>query len=75
MKEKYEERIIINELKMFSELYNSETGKIINDLKCIHVNFQQRKMFGYNSKFDVNKYACFDWAEQLQYFNVNQITE
>lgn len=67
----------VNEDAYFSErlFENGYKIKIINDLKCIHVNFDERKMYGYDDKFDVNKYACFDWVSNLQYFNEGQFTE
>lgn len=67
----------VNEDAYFTEnlFENGYKVKILNNLKCIHVSFRDKKMYGYDQKFDVNKYACFDWGNQLHYYNVDQIME
>ena len=65
----------VNEDAYFTEALfeNGYKVKIINDLKCVHINFKSGTMFGYDQTFDVNKYACFDWIDQIKYKNINDI--
>ena len=59
----------VNEDAFFSEMLfeNGYKIKILTNLKCVHVNFKEGKMFGYDDKFDIKKYACFDWITKFQY--------
>ncbi len=67
----------VNEDAYFTEklFENGYKVKILNDLKCVHVNFKDGKMYGYDKQFDMLKYACFHWGDTLQYFNSKQIME
>lgn len=67
----------VNEDAYFTEklFENGYKVKILNDLKCVHVNFKEAKMYGYDKDFNINKYACFDWINKIQYFNESQIME
>jgi hypothetical protein len=57
-----------NEDAHFSEMLmnNGYKIKILNDLKCVHVDFNNKIMYGYDD-FNINKYACFDWAKHFKY--------
>lgn len=62
----------VNEDAYFCEqlFNNGYKVKILNDLKCIHVNFETNKMYGYDKEFDTTKYACFDWIDKIQYIGL-----
>jgi hypothetical protein len=65
----------INEDAYFTEALfgNGYKVKILNDVKCIHVNFNNNTMYGYDKEFSVNKYACYSWSSQIKYVAINNI--
>lgn len=52
----------INEDAHFSELMfeNGYRIRILRDIGCIHVDFDNKKMYGYDKFFDPDKYACHE---------------
>lgn len=73
----FEEDGGVNEDAYFTEALfeNGYKVRILRDIKCIHVNFKERKMFGYNKEFIPENYSCFEWAKQIQYIPVDNMYE
>lgn len=59
----------VNEDSFFSELAfeNGYKIKILRDLKCIHVDYENRKLFGYEKELHPEKFAVHDWVHQFKY--------
>ncbi len=45
--------------------------KIINDLKCVHIDYNTGYAYGYDKEFDINKYACYEWINRFKYIDVD----
>ena len=67
----------VNEDAHFCELMfeNGYKIKIINDLKCVHVDFEKKKMYGYDNQFDMDKYACYEWINKIEYISIDDYKE
>ena len=61
----------INEDAFFSEqlFENGYKIKIVRDLKCLHVSYDKKTVYGYDEQLDINKYACNDWINQFKYIS------
>jgi hypothetical protein len=63
-----------NEDAYFSEmlLNNGYKIKIMNDIKCIHVDYKEAKMYGYKD-FKRDKYSCYEWVDKIEYINIDNL--
>jgi hypothetical protein len=59
----------VNEDAFASELMfeNGYKIKILRDLKCLHVDYENRKMFGYEKELHPEKFAVQDWINSFEY--------
>lgn len=62
----------INEDAHFTELLlmNGYKVKIVRDLKCLHIDFKNNKMYGYDSNIDLSKFSCFEWINNIEYVGI-----
>ncbi len=65
----------VNEDASFSELMfmNGYKIKIITNLKCLHVDFKNGKVYGYDDILNKSKYSCFPWIDQVEYISINNV--
>lgn len=61
----------VNEDAYFTEQLfdNGYKIKIINDLKCIHVDYNSGNMYGYD-EFSIEKYACYEWINRFKFVGI-----
>jgi hypothetical protein len=66
----------VNEDAHFSELMfeNGYKIKILKDLKCIHVDYNNGKMYGYDKEFIMNRFAYQDWINKFEYISIEDET-
>lgn len=67
----------VNEDAHFSELLFESGYKImmLKDVQCLHVDFKNQLMFGYQDKFNPNYFACFDWSTRFKYVSPSQVSK
>ena len=63
----------VNEDASFSEglFLNGHKIKILTNQHAIHVNFENKKMYGFEDKINWTKYAAFPWVNELEYIGQN----
>jgi len=73
----FEEDGGVNEDAYFTEALfeNGYKVRILNDVKCIHVDYKNAKMYSYDNEFIPSKYACFDWVKNIKYYGIDNIME
>lgn len=62
----------VNEDAQFSEMLFNNGYKVIHhrEVYCLHVDFNNRRVYGFEKELDLRNYCGYPWLEQMQYISM-----